>query len=206
MRPAVTVYFDVTCPFAWITSRWIVEVQKVRDIDVTWAPMSLAVLNENRDELPEHYKKLMEAAWIPARVFAAVATEHPDRVGELYTVLGTKFHTEHRASRENPEQNLQLVAEALAEVGLDAHYLDAARAGEWTAELRTFHATAMESVGNDVGTPVITVDGTSFFGPVLTRIPRGEIAGEIFDGAVKLARYPHFFELKRSRTEAPEFN
>ncbi|MGO1950251.1 MAG: mycothiol-dependent nitroreductase Rv2466c family protein [Mycobacteriaceae bacterium] len=203
----VTLYFDATCPFAWVTSRWIKEVEAVRDIDVSFAPMSLAVLNEGRD-LPEEYAAGMEAAWGPALVAAAVYTREPEKVDALYTALGTRIHNQGEGGRKGENGYDDLIAEVLEEVGLSADYAAAAHArgdgpDAWEPTLRSYQSTAIAKVGDDVGTPVIELGGHAFFGPVLTRIPRGEQAGEIFDAAVTLGSYEHFFELKRSRTEGP---
>ena len=206
-RESVTFWFDVSCPFCWITSRWIKEVEQVRDIEVKWQPMSLSVLNEGRDELPEDYKQKMTANWAPARVFTAVAVEDgEDKLDALYTEMGTRIHDGGQGGKDTPEGYDEIIRESLAAVGLPAERFDAAHAETYDAKLRGYHAGAMDSVGNDVGTPVVKLGDTAFFGPVLTRIPRGEEAGRIFDGAVALAGYPHFFELKRSRTENPEFD
>lgn len=203
MADKVTFWFDTTCPFCWITSRWIREVEQVRDIEVQWVPMSLGVLNEGRDLDPD-YAEHIKSAWGPARIFAAVATEHPEKLADLYTAAGTRIHNEGRGAVEG--SHLAVMAEALAEVGLDADLINVAEGTDWDDALRAFHQSAMDEVGDDVGTPVVKLGDTAFFGPVLTRIPRGEEAGEIFDAAFKLAGYPHFFEIKRSRTEDPEFN
>lgn len=206
-RESVTFWFDVSCPFCWITSRWIKEVEQVRDIEVKWQPMSLSVLNEGRDELPEDYKQKMTANWAPARVFTAVAVEDgEDKLDALYTEMGTRIHDGGQGGKDTPEGYDEIIRESLAAIGLPAERFDAAHAETYDAKLRGYHAGAMDSVGNDVGTPVVKLGDTAFFGPVLTRIPRGEEAGRIFDGAVALAGYPHFFELKRSRTENPEFD
>ena len=206
-RESVTFWFDVSCPFCWITSRWIKEVEQVRDIEVTWQPMSLSVLNEGRDELPEDYKKMMVANWGPARVFTAVAVEDgEDKLGDLYTEMGTRIHNGGQGGKNTAEGYDDIIRESLAAVGLLAERIEAAHSEDYDAKLREYHAGAMDAVGNDVGTPVVKLGDTAFFGPVLTRIPRGEEAGKIFDGAVALAGYPHFFELKRSRTENPEFD
>lgn len=205
-RESVTFWFDVSCPFCWITSRWIKEVEQVRDIEVKWQPMSLSVLNEGRDELPEDYMQKMTANWAPARVFTAVAVEDgEDKLDALYTEMGTRIHDGGQGGKDTPEGYDEIIRESLAAVGLPAERFDAAHVETYDAKLREYHAGAMDSVGNDVGTPVVKLGDTAFFGPVLTRIPRGEEAGRIFDGAVALAGYPHFFELKRSRTESPEF-
>ena len=211
-RDKVTFYFDVSCPFCWVTSRWIKEVEKVRDIEVEWKPMSLSVLNEGRDELPEDYKFMMQCNWTPARLFNAVFSQDgQDAVDKLYTALGTKVHNENRIDRhahvDDPEHAFdELIKEALAEVGLPEERLAQALTTEFDELMRENHAEAMKEVGNDVGTPVVKLNDVAFFGPVLTRIPRGEEAGKIFDGSVALASYPYFFEIKRSRTEDPRFD
>ena len=211
-RDKVTFYFDVSCPFCWVTSRWIKEVEKVRDIEVEWKPMSLSVLNEGRDELPEEYKFMMQCHWTPARLFNAVFSQDgQEAVDKLYTALGTKIHNENRIDRhahvDEPEHAFdELIKEALAEVGLPEERLAQALTTEFDELMRENHAEAMKEVGNDVGTPVVKLNDVAFFGPVLTRIPRGEEAGKIFDGSVAVASYPYFFEIKRSRTEDPRFD
>lgn len=199
----VNFWFDVTCPFAWQTSRWIKEVEQVRDITVTWTPMSLAVLNDGRD-LEEGYTEMMKAAWGPARVFAKVATEEPGKVDDLYTALGTILHAGKEAGKKGFGAYDELIARALQEVGLDASYAEVANTEDVDEELRAFHQSAIDGVGDEVGTPVIKLGDAAFFGPVITRVPTGEEAGEIFDAAVRLAQYPYFFEIKRSRTEGPQ--
>lgn len=199
----VTFWFDVSCPFAWQTSRWMKEVEKVRDIEITWLPMSLSVLNEGRD-LDPGYLDMMKANWGPARVFAAVATEHPELVDQLYTAMGTAIHPGGEGGKKDFGAYDAVIESSLAEVGLDAAYAQVANTEEWDEKLREYHCLAMDAVGDEVGTPVVKLGEAAFFGPVITRVPRGEEAGEIFDAAVRLAEYPHFFELKRSRTESPQ--
>ena len=193
-------WFDPLCPFAWVTSRWIGEVETVRDIETEWHVMSLAVLNEGRDLEPA-YRESMDNAWGMVRVIIAARENHgPQVIKPLYDAMGTLIHNQGEKDRS------QVITKALAECGLPASLADAATTDAYDPQLRASHEEGISLVGQDVGTPVVAFNGTAFFGPVLTRIPRGEDAGRISDATTAIAAYPHFFELKRSRTESPEFD
>lgn len=200
MTQTVEMWFDPLCPWAWMTSRWLMEVEQVRDIEVTWSQMSLSVLNEGRD-LPDEYREMMDRGWAPVRVIAAARKAHGDEVTKpLYDAIGTRLHL------GGERDFVAATAAALAEVGLPAELIEAAATDEHDAFLRESHDRAIALVGDDVGTPVISVADTAFFGPVVSPAPKGEAAGRLWDGCVLVAGTDGFFELKRSRTRDPIFD
>ncbi|MFJ9976214.1 mycothiol-dependent nitroreductase Rv2466c family protein [Streptomyces cyaneofuscatus] len=201
-------WFDPLCPWAWMTSRWILEVEKVRDIEVRWHVMSLAVLNEDKlDDVPEEYRDMLEnKAWGPVRVVIAAQQLHGDEVvGPLYTALGTRFHN----NGEGPTR--EAIAGALKDVGLPEDLLEYADKDTYDTELRASHQEGIDKVGQEVGTPVVAVPGAdgeqvAFFGPVVTPAPKGEEAAKLWDGTLLVASIPGFYEIKRTRTQGPIFD
>jgi len=194
-------WFDPLCPWAWIASRWLLEVEKVRPVTSRWHVMSLAVLNEGKEGLPDRYQELMAQAWGPVRVVIAAEQKFgPDAVLPLYTALGNRFHLE-KAPRDRATAEA-----ALAEAGLPTALADAMEDSGYDEALRLSHHDGMDRVGYEVGTPVISVRGVSFFGPVVSPVPRGDAAGKLWDGVLLVAGTDGFFELKRSRTRDPIFD
>lgn len=192
-------WFDPVCPWAWMTSRWMEEVEQVRDVEVRWNVMSLSVLNEGRDLDPK-YRERMDRAWGPVRVVNAARELHGEKyVKPLYDAIGTRLHPGGRDDYD------AVLAEAVAEVGLDADLVRYADSDELDETLRASHQRAMDLVGDDVGTPVVAFNGIGFFGPVVTPAPKGEAAGRLWDGCVLVAGTPGFYEIKRTRTQGPIF-
>jgi 2-hydroxychromene-2-carboxylate isomerase len=199
MNQQVELWVDPACPWAWMTSRWILEVTKVRDINVDFHVMSLAVLNENR-ELPADYLEMLQKTWGPVRVLIAAEQRHGNDVVEpLYSAMGRRIHLDGEKNSE------KIISESLAEVDLEADLAKAALTDEFDDALRKSHHAGMDPVGYEVGTPVLHVGEVAFFGPVVTPAPKGEAAGKLYDGVLLVAGTPGFYELKRTRTQGPIF-
>lgn len=197
----VDFWFDPLCPWAWITSRWLLEAAKLRPITPRWHVMSLAVLNEDKEDLPDRYKQSMAKAWGPVRVcIAAEQKLGPGVLGPLYTAIGARFH------HEKAERDRATIEAALADAGLPAELADAMDSTEYDEALRASHVNGMDRVGYEVGTPVIAVGDMAIFGPVVSPIPRGEAAARLWDGVLLIAGTDGFFEMKRSRTRDPIFD
>lgn len=198
MTASADFWFDPACPWAWMTSRWMLEVEQVRDVKTTWHVMSLAVLNEDRNEHDENWQRLLGRV----RVLIAAEQAHGNEVLlPLYTALGTRIHKDGRGGKDEA-----VLAEALEEVGLPASLLEAADTDKFDDALRKSHHAGMDQVGMEVGTPVIAVEGTAFFGPVVTPAPKGEAAGKLWDGVRLVAGTEGFFEIKRTRERGPIFD
>ena len=196
----VDFWFDPACPWAWLTSRWMLEVEKVRPVTTVFHVMSLSVLNEGR-ELDPDYQKSMKRNWGPVRVALAVEEEYgSDKLREFYTAIGTRFHP------GKEDRNRETIEKALADVGVPVSLADRGETDANDDALRRSHHAGMDPVGMDVGTPVIHVNGVAFFGPVITPRPTGEAAGRLFDSVVTLAGFEGFYELKRTRTVGPIFD
>jgi 2-hydroxychromene-2-carboxylate isomerase len=200
-RQVADFWFDPMCPWAWMTSRWMLEVEKVRPVDVRWHVMSLSVLNEGRDELPEQYRTMMDQGWGPVRVVVAAKELHGEKyVKPLYDAMGTQIHP--GGNKNFPE----VIEKALAEVGLPADLARYATSDEFDTQLRASHSEGISQVGEDVGTPIVAFNGVAFFGPVVTPAPKGEDAANLWDGTLLVAGTPGFYEIKRTRDAQPIFD
>lgn len=206
-RTPVEMWFDPICPWAWMTSRWLMQVEQVRDVEVTWSVMSLSVLNQGRD-VDQDYREMLDRGWLPVRVIIAAARDHGEATKKkLYDAIGNRLHLEQRGADVGDMR--KVVQEALAEVGLPADLIelgDNVPGDEIDQLLRASHERGIGLVGQDVGTPVVSVENVAFFGPVVTPAPKGEAAGKLFDGCVLVASTPGFYELKRTRDADPDFN
>jgi predicted DsbA family dithiol-disulfide isomerase len=195
----VEMWFDPICPFAWITSRWLLEASQVRDIEVTWNIMSLAHLNKDREMDADHTESF-KRSWGAVRLVAAVKEKNGNEgVVALYTALGNRIHLNKEKVSD------ELLIAALADAGLPAELIADAADESWNEKVIASHDRAIAMVGNDVGTPVLAIGDAAFFGPVISPAPKGEAAGKLWDGFVLCLQTPEFFELKRARKRGPNF-
>lgn len=198
----VDFWFDPLCPWAWLASRWLLAVEQVRPVRTCFHVMSLDILDEESVEQPAGYREKPQPGWIGVRAAIGVELQHgPLGLRDFYTALGTRYHL-----RGEPKGNIDVVRAALAECGFDPAIADAAADGAWDAELRASHHAGMDPVGQDVGTPVLHINGKAMFGPVISPAPKGEQAGLLFDGVSLVTTTDGFFELKRSRDRGPIFD
>lgn len=200
MQTKAEFWFDPMCPWAFITSRWILEVAKVREIEITWNIFSLPHLNKDR-EMPEKYKAIFANSWSCARIIKSVEKDFgKEKTLPLYSAISTRIHVLKEAVSKD------LLSDSLKEVGLDSKYLAEMENSDWDKQIIESHERGIKLVGDDVGTPIIAINGIGFFGPVISPAPKGEEAGKLWDGVVLSASYPGFFEIKRSRTVGPIFD
>jgi hypothetical protein len=197
----VEMWFDTLCPWAWMTSRWLLEVAKVRDITIQWNVMSLYFLNESRSHITAEYLDNAKKALGPLRIIVAAEKLYGNPIaGDLYTAFGEEIH--HNKMKFSPELNSKVLSRFSFSADL-IHCADDLSLDELIMEK---HQAGMSKVGEDVGTPIVSIEGVTFFGPVISPAPKGEEAGKLFDGAFAVASYPGFFEMKRTRTVGPIFH
>ncbi len=201
----VELFVDPVCPFAWMTSRWLLHAAEVREITPRFSVMSLSVLNEGRD-LPEGYRAAMDASWGPARLAVAIdRAEGNEAFARWYAAWGERFHVGGEQDDRRAVAAAALEAAQLPAALLDAY--DPVAGDEIDVALRASHDGAISRVGDDVGTPVISFgQGTAYFGPVLSPAPRGEAAGALLDALETMAGIEGFYELKRSRSGGIDFS
>ena len=195
----VSFWFDPACPFCWMTSRWIVSIAPERELEVDWQPISLLFKNEAGPDHP-FFDRMAITRNLLRVVESLRAAGQADRIGAVYTAFGRKIH--HEGTFEFD------VAAILTELGLDPAHADAFDDERFDATIRSAMAVGLELTGNDVGTPIMAIDGANgrvgLFGPVITEFPRGEVALRLWDGFVAMAETPGFYELKRTRTSSPD--
>jgi len=205
-------FFDPVCPFAWITSRWIVKVQAQTDYKVDWRFISLRVLNKDKNyatDFPPDYEHGHTAGLRMLRSAAAVRSDlGADPIGALYTeVSGSVFDAEPNDAYRLEFGSTEMIASALERAGLPRTYASAADDTSWDETIENETELALSRTGREVGTPIITFrppDGVSFFGPVISRVPDDADAVPLWNAVTTLAAYPGFAELKRSLRERPQ--
>ena len=199
-KQKVEFWFDTLCPWAWMTSRWLLEVEKVRDISITWNVMSLYFLNKDRAGIEQKYLDHASNALAPLRVITQASEIYGEQiVGDLYTAFGRKIHPGKMKFSD------ELILEVLSDEGLPVSLMEFAHDPTLDARILVSHNRGLSLVGQDVGTPIIGIGEVAFFGPVISPAPKGEEAGKLFDGVLATASFPGFFEIKRTRTVGPIF-
>lgn len=194
----VDLWFDPHCPWAWMTSRWLTEVAEVRGLNLHLHLMPLVIINEGKD-VPADYRAKIDQQWQVVRVFQAAKDRlTAEQFADLYTTVGTKFHPEGRM-----DARLDVVAEALSELGLPADLIEVAEDSSLDDAFRATTAAAQALVGDDVGVPVIRYGDNAFFGPVVTPAPTGDDALRLWDGFALVVSVPGLYELKRTRSSGP---
>jgi hypothetical protein len=196
------IWVDPLCPWAWMTSRWLLEVEQIRPVNVTFRIMSLAYLNRDR-EMPESYQALLTDGWKPVRVLIAAGQQFGQQtVRDLYGEMGMRLHPGGKKLADIDE----VIADSLSALGLSPSLAESAVDMSLDEAVIKEHEAGVDQVGTDVGTPIISVNGVAFFGPVVTPAPRGDDAARLWDGIILAASTPGFYELKRSRTQGPKFD
>lgn len=197
----VDMWFDTLCPWAWITSRWLVEVEKVRDIAVNWNVMSLYFLNKSRPQISEEYLENARKALGPLRVITAAEKIYGPKIkGELYTAFGEEIHLKRTEFSE------ALISCVLSKFSLSQDLSKYSNDESLDSSIMESHNLGISKVGEDVGTPIISIGSVAFFGPVISSVPKGEAAGKFFDGVIAVVSHPGFYEIKRTRTVKPIFD
>jgi hypothetical protein len=197
-KTTVDFWFDPACPWAWLTSRWILEVAKVRPVQPYFRIMSLAVLNEEND-VPEEYREFIRRGWQATRLCAAVARDYGQQaVADVYTAYGTRRHG------RGQEVDNDFFVGVIADAGLPAELIDLIDDPSLDPLVRESHEAGMKLVGDDVGTPIISFNGYATFGPIVSRVPQGEQAGVLWDAVELMSTVPYVYEIKKGRTEDPQ--
>lgn len=207
-------FWDPVCPFAWITSRWVAKLAAQRDFTVDWRFISLRLINKHKDyatEFPPEYEFSHTAGLRMLRVAAAIRDElGREALGPVVTAYGHSYWDLPQGSGMRDRlSTTPHVVEVLETAGLPTRFADALDDTSWDELLDAESELALARTGRDVGTPIITFqppDGLSFFGPVISRVPTDEEAGELWDAVTTLAKFPGFAEMKRSLRERPQLS
>lgn len=206
-------YFDPVCPFAWMTSKWVRQVQAARDYEVDWRFISLRLVNAHVDydaHFPPEYEAGHTAGLRLLRLAARVRDEHGQpAVANLYAALGAEIFDRNPVPDDTAARRgtAEFVAPVLDRLGLPAGLASALDETRWDALIQAETDEALAATGKDVGTPILHVDpphGVAFFGPVISRLPSAEESVQLWDHVLGLARFPGFAELKRSLRELPQ--